>query len=55
MLVTELAADFYSAEEAWHALESGIFETYPAVPFHQWVQDQYLTASYMKIEKLSIG
>lgn len=50
--ITELADDYYSPEEAWKALEDGA-DCYPAVPFHEWVQDQYLTAENVRIEKIS--
>jgi hypothetical protein len=50
--ITELADDFYSPEEAWKALED-VADCYPPVPFHEWVQDQYLTAENVSIEKIS--
>lgn len=52
VLITELAGDFCSAEEAWQALESVSAQSYPPVPFHQWVTDQYLTSRDVKIEAI---
>ena len=43
--ITELADDFYSPEDG--------ADCYPAVPFNEWVQDQYLTAENVRIEKIS--
>lgn len=52
VFITELSGDFYSAPEAWQALESGSTGTYAPIPFHEWAADQYLTAGNVKIEKL---
>jgi hypothetical protein len=51
VMVRELADTFYSREEARAALDKPT-ETYDPVPFHQWVKDQYWTASGVKVEKI---
>ena len=51
VMVCELAGTFYSREEARAALDDPT-ETYEPVPFHQWVKDQYWTASGAKVEKI---
>ena len=50
VMVRELADTFYSREEARVALDNHT-DTYDPVPFHQWVQDQYWTATTVTIEK----
>jgi hypothetical protein len=52
VLVSELCGDFYTAEEAWQALESGFASAYFLTPFHEWAASQYLTARDVRIEKL---
>lgn len=51
VMVWELANTFYSIEEARVALDNST-DTYDPVPFHQWVKDQYWTASEVKVEKI---
>ena len=51
VMVRELTDTFYSREEARAALDNPA-DTYHPVPFHQWVQDQYWTASGVKVEKI---
>lgn len=51
VMVRELADTFYSGEEARVALDNST-DTYDPVPFHQWVKDQYWTASDVKLEKI---
>jgi len=51
--VTEFANDYYSLQSAYQAIDNGE-ETYPPVPFHDWVQDQYLTAKDVKITRVEI-
>ena len=51
VMVCELANTFYSMEEARTALDDPT-DTYDPVPFHQWVKDQYWTASGVKVEKI---
>ncbi len=51
VMVRELAETFYSQQEARAALDNP-GETYDPVAFHQWVQDQYWTASGVKVEKM---
>ncbi|NLX01352.1 MAG: hypothetical protein GXY40_02355 [Syntrophomonadaceae bacterium] len=46
-----MAETFYSREEARAGLDNPV-DTYDPVPFHQWVQDQYWTASGVKVEKM---
>lgn len=50
VLINELTNDFYSPEEAWQALENNA-DSFPPAPFHQWVNDQYLTAENVQVEK----
>jgi hypothetical protein len=51
--ITEFAEDYFSLESAYKAIDNGE-ETYPPVPFHDWVQDQYLTAKDVKITRVEI-
>ncbi|WP_155814209.1 hypothetical protein [Syntrophomonas wolfei] len=51
VMVRELADTFYSQEEAQAGLDNPT-DTYDPVPFHQWVQEQYWTASGIKVEKI---
>ncbi|MEA1960508.1 MAG: N-acetylmuramoyl-L-alanine amidase [Bacillota bacterium] len=52
--ITELTGDYHSPEEAWQALEDETADTFPPEPFHEWVQDQYLTAGDVKVEKFNL-
>ncbi len=54
VMVCELSNDYTSPEDAWHALKSGTANAYRAVPFHEWVEDQYLTAKNVKFQKFSL-
>ena len=51
VMVWELVDTFYCMEEARVALDNPT-DAYDPVPFHQWVKDQYWTASEVKVEKI---
>ncbi len=53
LVVVELAAYFNSESAAWEALANGE-ETYPPVPFNDWVEQQYLTDREAKVERLEL-
>ncbi|MEA1960689.1 MAG: N-acetylmuramoyl-L-alanine amidase [Bacillota bacterium] len=54
VMITELTDDFHSPKAAWQALEDETADTFPPEPFHEWVQDQYLTAGDVKVEKFRV-
>lgn len=51
LMITELAHDYYSPDEAWQALDNNA-PSYPPEPFYDWVQEQYLTARNVKVEQI---
>ena len=51
VMICELTDTFYSREAARAALDNPI-DIYEPVPFHQWVQEQYWTASGVMVEKI---
>jgi len=53
VMIRELSDDYHSVEEAWQALEDAGANSYATQPFQDWVQDQYLTAKDVRVEKLS--
>ena len=52
--VREFCQDYYSMEAAFAAINDGE-ETYSPLPFHDWVQNQYLTAKNVKITRVNIS
>jgi len=52
--VSEFSQDYYSMEAAFAAINNGE-ETYSPIPFHDWVQNQYLTAKSLKITRVNIS
>ena len=53
LVVVELAGHFDSAAAAWAALANGE-ETYPPVPFNDWVEQQYLTDWEARVERFEL-
>jgi len=51
VIIRELADTFYSREEARVALDNPA-DTYDPVPFHQWVKDQYWTATNVTVQNI---
>ena len=51
--ITEFSVDCYNPRTAQAAIDSGE-DAYSPVPFYEWVQDQYLTAKGVKVEKVEL-
>ncbi|MEA1960470.1 MAG: N-acetylmuramoyl-L-alanine amidase [Bacillota bacterium] len=54
VMINELTGNYHSPEDAWEALEDETADTFFPEPFHEWVQDQYLTAGDVTMEKFSV-
>lgn len=53
LMVYELNADYISADEAREALDSGEADISHPLPFHDWVKEQYLTATKVEVTNFS--
>ena len=51
--IIEFSNDYYNPRTARQAIENGE-DAYSPVPFYEWVQDQYLTAKDVKVERVEL-
>lgn len=53
LMITEFTNDYYYPQAAQRAIDKKE-DSYPPVPFYEWVQNQYLTDKNVKITKIEI-
>lgn len=54
LMVCELASTFVSLQEAWASLSSDEIYTFRPVSFYRWVEDQYWTATDVKVQTMDL-